>query len=134
MFMNIRKSRMDRNSSDEIRILIHYQHLILCVSSSYIYIEGVFEPKDLQNNVFNTLSLLFDEIRYVIEGIVVTSVKKPDIARTIKGLADYTLMQQLTVCGCSLTEEVVHGNIFFHCTNMALSYVICCSQQVNITV
>ncbi|MGI0027988.1 MAG: hypothetical protein ACREAD_09145, partial [Nitrosopumilaceae archaeon] len=97
-------------NSDEIRIPIHFQDLILDVSESYIYIEGTFKPKDAAKKCYlsnNALAFLFDEIRYEMGGEQVSVVRKPGITTTLKTMvsANSSQAKGLLTCGWGLSEE-----------------------------
>lgn len=84
-------------NSDEIRIPINFQDLILDVSESFIYLEGKFEPTDPTKLCYlsnNALAFLFDEIRYEIGGEAVAIVRKPGISTTLKTMASFGHTQQ----------------------------------------
>ena len=99
------------NNSDEIRIPIHFQDIILDVSESYIYIEGTFAPADPAKKCYlsnNALAFLFDEIRYEMGGgEQVAIVRKPGITTTMKAMASFGAVQNnsLIVCGWGLNEN-----------------------------
>lgn len=79
-------------NSDEIRIPVHFQDLILDISDSYIYIEGTFTPSDPAKTCYlsnNALAFLFDEIRYEMGGEQVVVVRKPGITTTMKTMVSY---------------------------------------------
>lgn len=98
------------NNSDEIRIPIHFQDLILDICDSYIYIEGTFIPEDdakacnLSNNAF---AFLFEEIRYEMGGEAVTIVRKPGITTTLKTMVSFNKTQanSLASCGWGLSSN-----------------------------
>lgn len=84
-------------NSDEIRIPVHFQDIILDISESYIYIEGRFTPKDETKECYlsnNALAFLFNEIRYEMGGEQVAVVRKPGITTLLKTLVSYTPAQQ----------------------------------------
>lgn len=109
-------------SSDEIRIPIHFQDLVLDISNSYIYIEGTFRPKVEGARCWlshNALAFLFDEIRYEMGGEIVTLVKKPGVTTLLKTTASYTALQkdELITSGWGMDETHQHildktSNIF----------------------
>ncbi|CAG9819002.1 unnamed protein product [Phaedon cochleariae] len=79
-------------NSDEIRIAVNFQDLILDISESYIYIEGKFTPNDATKTCYlsnNALAFLFDEIRYEMGGEQVCMVRKPGITTTMKSMISY---------------------------------------------
>ncbi|CAG9825761.1 unnamed protein product [Phaedon cochleariae] len=79
-------------NSDEIRIAVSFQDLILDISESYIYIEGKFTPNDATKTCYlsnNALAFLFDEIRYEMGGEQVCMVRKPGITTTMKSMISY---------------------------------------------
>ncbi|CAH1183490.1 unnamed protein product [Phaedon cochleariae] len=79
-------------NSDEIRIAVNFQDLILDISDSYIYIEGKFTPDDATKSCYlsnNTLAFLFDEIRYEMGGEQVCMIRKPGITTTMKSMISY---------------------------------------------
>lgn len=96
-------------NSDEIRIPIHFQDLILDISESYIYIEGTFTPKDATKKCWlsnNALAFLFDEIRYEMGGEQVAIVRKPGITTLLKTLTSYggSQWKALAACGWGLSD------------------------------
>lgn len=80
------------NNSDEVRIAVNFQDLILDIANSYLYIEGSFTPTE-ENKVCylknNALAFLFDEIRYLLGGEQITLVRKPGITTTLKTMASF---------------------------------------------
>jgi hypothetical protein len=91
------------NNSDEIRIPIHFQDIILDVSESYIYIEGTFEPSDAAKICYlsnNALAFLFDEIRYEMGGEQVAVVRKPGITTVLKTVASTGSLQARSLMTC----------------------------------
>lgn len=79
--------------TDEIRIPINFQDLLLDISRSYIYVEGKFKNKDDTKPCYlsnNSLAFLFDELRYVVGGEIVATVRKPGITSAIKLLVSGT--------------------------------------------
>jgi hypothetical protein len=97
-------------SSDEIRISINFQDIILDISESYIYIEGTFQPNDLTKKCYlsnNALAFLFDEIRYEMGGEEVANVRKPGITTTLKTIASVDSRQGkiLINAGWGLSEK-----------------------------
>ncbi|XP_074033315.1 uncharacterized protein isoform X1 [Leptinotarsa decemlineata] len=79
-------------NSDEIRIPINFQDLILDIADSYIYIEGKFTPSDATKRRYlsnNALAFLFDEIRYEMGGEQVVVVRKPGITTTMKTMISF---------------------------------------------
>ncbi|CAG9817164.1 unnamed protein product [Phaedon cochleariae] len=79
-------------NSDEIRIAVNFQDLILDISESYIYIEGKFTPNDATKTCYlsnNALAFSFDEIRYEMGGEQVCMVRKPGITTTMKSMISY---------------------------------------------
>ncbi|CAG9814725.1 unnamed protein product [Phaedon cochleariae] len=79
-------------NSDEIRIAVNFQDLILDISESYIHIEGKFTPNDATKTCYlsnNALAFLFDEIRYEMGGEQVCMVRKPGITTTMKSMISY---------------------------------------------
>lgn len=90
-------------NSDEIRIPVHFQDIILDVSESYIYIEGSFKSTDVTKKCYlsnNALAFLFDEIRYEMGGEQVAIVRKPGITTTLKTLASFGPSQKGFLMGC----------------------------------
>lgn len=78
------------NLNDEIRIPINNQDVYTIPGDSYIYIEGNFKPSgdgtgicELTNNAY---AFLFDQIRYVLNGVEVDRCSNPGITSTIKTL------------------------------------------------
>ena len=96
-------------NSDEIRIPVHFQDIILDISDSYIYIEGTFKSKDATKKCYlsnNALAFLFDEIRYEMGGEQVAVVRKPGITTTLKTTVSLPSLQEkcLMSCGWGLDE------------------------------
>jgi hypothetical protein len=96
-------------NSDEIRIPVLFQDIILDISESYIYIEGKFTPDDPQKKCYlsnNALAFLFDEIRLEFGGENVAVVRKPGITTALKTLVSFGESQQkrLNSCGWALDE------------------------------
>ncbi|XP_066600074.1 uncharacterized protein [Prorops nasuta] len=82
-------------NSDEIRIPIQQQDLILLPSGSYLYIEGKLiegtraADTPLLDKVMldaNSMAFLFDEIRYELNGIEIDRCKNVGITTIIKNL------------------------------------------------
>ena len=98
------------NNSDEIRIPVHFQDVILDISESYIYIEGSFKSRDAAKKCYlsnNALAFLFDEIRYEMGGgEQVAIVRKPGITTALKAMASFGALQNnsLMMCGWGLKE------------------------------
>lgn len=97
-------------NSDEIRIPVHFQDIILDISESYIYIEGSFKSKDPTKKCYlsnNALAFLFDEIRYEIGGEQVAVVRKPGVTTTLKTMVSFgsTQLKPLLTCGWGLNDE-----------------------------
>ncbi|KAJ8967218.1 hypothetical protein NQ317_001327 [Molorchus minor] len=97
-------------NSDEIRIPVNFQDLILDISDSYIYIEGNFTPVDASKKCYmsnNALAFLFDEIRYEMGGEQVAVVRKPGITTTMKTMVSYgpTQMRSLLTTGWGLRDN-----------------------------
>ncbi|XP_018565376.1 uncharacterized protein LOC108906560 [Anoplophora glabripennis] len=97
-------------NSDEIRIPIHFQDLILDIAESYIYIEGKFTPSEANKVCYlsnNALAFLFDEIRYEMGGEQVTVIRKPGITTTMKTMVSWgaTHLKTLLSYGWGLTQE-----------------------------
>uniref|UniRef100_V5FZL3 Double jelly roll-like domain-containing protein n=1 Tax=Anoplophora glabripennis TaxID=217634 RepID=V5FZL3_ANOGL len=97
-------------NSDEIRIPIHFQDLILDIAESYIYIQGKFTPSDANKVCYlsnNALAFLFDEIRYEMGGEQVAVIRKPGVTTTMKTMVSCGQMQLKTLLsyGWGLTEE-----------------------------
>nr|UPO70844.1 hypothetical protein [Zygogramma bicolorata] len=79
-------------NSDEIRIPINFQDLILDIAESYIYIEGKFTPSEANKRCYlsnNALAFLFDEIRYEMGGEQVAVVRKPGITTALKTMVSF---------------------------------------------
>ncbi|CAG9771522.1 unnamed protein product [Ceutorhynchus assimilis] len=100
-------------NSDEIRIPVHFQDIILDISESYIYIEGKFKPKDPAKKCYlsnNALAFLFDEIRYGMGGEHVTVVRKPGITSALKTMVSFgaSQLKPLLACGWGLAEDKQH--------------------------
>ncbi|KAJ8979281.1 hypothetical protein NQ317_004426 [Molorchus minor] len=99
-------------NSDEIRIPVNFQDLILDIADSYIYIEGKFTPNaaDVPKKCYlsnNALAFLFDEIRYEMGGEQVAVVRKPGITTTMKTMVSYgqTKLRSLLTTGWGLCEQ-----------------------------
>jgi|GEM_PF-5767780 hypothetical protein len=97
-------------NSDEIRIPIHFQDLILDIAESYIYIEGKFTPSDVSKVCYlsnNALAFLFDEIRYEMGGEQVTVIRKPGITTTMKTMVSWgqSHLKTLLSYGWGLTQK-----------------------------
>lgn len=97
-------------NSDEIRIPVNFQDLILDIADSYIYIEGKFTPSDATKRCYlssNALAFLFEEIRYEMGGEQVATVRKPGITTTMKTMVSYgqTHLPSLLTTGWGLTEQ-----------------------------
>lgn len=77
-------------NSDEIRISIQHQDLIVMPSESLIYIEGTFTTHDGNKPATatftnNCMAFLFDEIRYELNGVEIDKNKNPGVTSTMKG-------------------------------------------------
>lgn len=97
-------------NSDEVRIPVNFQDLILDITESYIYIEGKFTPSDATKRCYlsnNALAFLFDEIRYEMGGEQVAVVRKPGITTTMKTMVSYgkSYLSTLLTTGWGLTEQ-----------------------------
>ncbi|XP_030752637.1 uncharacterized protein LOC115888210 [Sitophilus oryzae] len=97
-------------NSDEIRIPVHFQDIILDISESYIYIEGTFETTDATKKCYlsnNSLAFLFDEIRYEMGGEKVAAVRKPGITTALKTMVSFGTAhtKPLLTCGWGLNEK-----------------------------
>lgn len=97
-------------NSDEIRIPVHFQDLILDISESYIYIEGKFTPAEAGKRCYlanNALAFLFDEIRYELGGEQVAIVRKPGITSAMKTMLSFGDSQNsvLLTYGWGLDED-----------------------------
>jgi len=97
-------------NSDEIRITINFQDLILDIAGSYIYIEGKFIANDVSKTCYlsnNCLAFLFDEIRYEMGGDQVCIVRKPGITTTLKNLVSLNPLQNksLLTMGWGLNND-----------------------------
>lgn len=98
------------NNSDEVRIPVHFQDLILDIAESYLYIEGKFTPADKAKTCYlanNAFAFLFDEIRYEMGGEQVCVVRKPGITTALKTMVSYSNAQSysMATCGWGLSEE-----------------------------
>lgn len=119
-------------NSDEIRIPVHFQDIILDVSESYIYLEGTFKSKDVTKKCYlsnNALAFLFDEIRYEMGGEQVAIVRKPGITTTLKTVASFGMQQNnsLMVCGWGLNESnqaLVDGTSHVFSGKLPLKYLM----------
>lgn len=81
-------------NSDEIRISIQHQDLIVLPSESLLYIEGTFTKADGSKPVTatftnNCMAFLFDEIRYELNGVEIDKNKNPGVTSTIKGYVSF---------------------------------------------
>ncbi|KAJ8912764.1 hypothetical protein NQ315_016721 [Exocentrus adspersus] len=101
-------------NSDEIRIPVHFQDLILDISESYIYIEGKFTPSQFAadghikcNLSNNALAFLFEEIRYEMGGEQIAVVRKPGITTSMKTMLSFGASQLpvLLTYGWGLGED-----------------------------
>lgn len=97
-------------NSDEIRIPINFQDVILDISESYIYIEGKFTPSDTTKRCYlsnNALAFLFEEIRLEMGGEQVAVVRRPGITTTMKTMVSYgqTHARSLITTGWGLTQK-----------------------------
>lgn len=78
------------NNSDEIRIVIQKQDLIIHAADSYIYIEGTFLNADdgkastTSHLVQNPMCHLFDDVQYLINNVSLDRTKNPGISSTMK--------------------------------------------------
>lgn len=98
------------SNSDEIRIPIHFQDLILDIANSYIYIEGTFKSSDATKTCYlsnNCLAFLFDEIRYEMGGEQVSIVRRPGITTALKTMVSFNPLhsKNLLTSGWGLNEE-----------------------------
>lgn len=80
------------NNSDEIRISIQHQDLIVLPSESYFIIEGSLKKPDGTNNdeaqlVNNCMAYLFDEIRYELNGVEIDRCRNVGYTSTLKNYA-----------------------------------------------
>ena len=83
------------NNSDEIRIPIQTQDIYTLPSESYLYIEGKLSDSENKRPgtltlINNTITHLFDEIRYELGGSVIDRVRNPGIATTLKAFASFS--------------------------------------------
>lgn len=78
------------NNSDEIRIVIQKQDLIIHSAASYIYIEGTFLkaddslPSTTAHLVQNPMCHLFDDVQYQINNVTIDRTRNPGITSTMK--------------------------------------------------
>lgn len=82
-------------NSDEIRISIQHQDLIVLPSESMIYIEGTFLKDDKTKSATakftnNCMAFLFDEIRYELNGVEIDKCKNPGVTSTVKGYTTFS--------------------------------------------
>ncbi|KAJ8915708.1 hypothetical protein NQ315_000642 [Exocentrus adspersus] len=97
-------------NSDEIRIPIQFQDLILDIAESYIYIEGKFTPTDATKICYlsnNSLAFLFDEIRLEMGAEQIAVVRNPGITTTMKTMVSFgeSHLKTLLTYGCGLTQQ-----------------------------
>lgn len=83
------------NHSDEIRISVQHQDLIVLPSESMIYIEGTFLKDDKTKPATaaftnNCMAFLFDEIRYELNGVEIDKCKNPGVTSTVKGYTSFS--------------------------------------------
>ncbi|XP_066596499.1 uncharacterized protein [Prorops nasuta] len=92
-------------NSDEIRILIQQQDLILLPSGSYLYIEGKLiegtraADTHLLDKIMldaNSMAFLFDEIRYELNGIEIDRCKIVGITTSIKNLISLSTEESMS--------------------------------------
>ncbi|KAJ8934725.1 hypothetical protein NQ318_012095 [Aromia moschata] len=96
-------------NSDEVRIQVHFQDLILDVADSYIYIEGKFTSSDPTKTCYlanNALAFLFEAIRYEMGGEQVAVIRKPGITTALKTMVSFGESQtrSLLTSGWGLTQ------------------------------
>ncbi|KAJ8942142.1 hypothetical protein NQ318_021651 [Aromia moschata] len=96
-------------NSDEVRIQVHFQDLMLDVADSYIYIEGKFTSSDPTKTCYlanNALAFLFEEIRYEMGGEQVAVIRKPGITTALKTMVSFGESQtrSLLTSGWGLTQ------------------------------
>lgn len=119
-------------NSDEIRIPVHFQDLILDIANSYIYIEGKFTPTDGTKSCYlsnNALAFLFEEIRYEMGGEQVAVVRKPGITSTLKTMASFGEHQAkaLLPCGWGLSatkQDILDTNSHMFSGKLPLKYLM----------
>ncbi|MGH9701538.1 MAG: hypothetical protein ACRD52_19055, partial [Candidatus Acidiferrales bacterium] len=120
------------NNSDEIRIPVHFQDIILDISESYIYIEGSFKASDATKKCYlsnNALAFLFDEIRYEMGGEQVAVVRKPGVTTTLKTMVSARASQakSLLTCGWGLDEakqDIVDSRSHVFSGKLPLKYLM----------
>lgn len=119
-------------NSDEVRIPVHFQDLILDISDSYIYIEGKFTPTDVTkscNLANNALAFLFDEIRYEMGSEQVAVVRKPGISTTLKIMTSFgkTQSHYLLTSGWGLTvtnQDILDSSSHVFSGKLPLKYLM----------
>lgn len=140
-------------NSDEIRITINFQDLILDISDSYLYIEGTFTPADTAKRCYlsnNALAFLFDEIRYEMGGEKVAVIRKPGLTTTMKTMVSYGKndMHSLLPTGWGLTkskQDILDKNSHIFSGRLPLKYlmgfaedytkgIVNCTQELNLTI
>ncbi|XP_066583379.1 uncharacterized protein [Prorops nasuta] len=103
-------------NSDEIRIPIQQQDLILLPCDSYLYIEGKIivgtrAPDAATQDVIgldcNSMAFLFDEIRYELNGIEIDRCKNVGITSSMKNLISLTAEESTSLghSGWFLTDH-----------------------------
>lgn len=85
------------NNSDEIIIAVQQQDIYTVPSKSYLYIQGQLvkegatsiDPSELRL-VRNGFLFLFDEIKYLLNGVLIDHVRNPGTTTALKGYASFS--------------------------------------------
>lgn len=111
------------NNSDEIRIPIQNQDLLILPCESYIYIEGFIKTADqslAKNAKFknNCMAYAFDEIRYELNGLEIDRTRNLGISTTIKNFVSLNVNESkaLVSAGWSPTEDLDASKSYFNFT------------------
>lgn len=82
------------DNNDEVRFVIHNQDLYTSPFESFIYVEGkVRSPSASFKFTNNPIAFLFEEIRYLLNGVEIDRVRDVGITTSMKGLASYDSSQ-----------------------------------------
>lgn len=119
-------------NSDEIRIPVNFQDVILDISESYVYIEGSFKPSVPAKKCYlsnNFLAFLFDEVRYEMGGEKIAYIRKPGITTTLKTYASMSPNHNryLRTCGWysdDKNQELYNGTSNVFSGKLPLKYLM----------
>lgn len=110
-------------NSDEIRISIQNQDLLIQPSESFIYIEGTFEKSDASEAtpavppqfINNCMAFLFDQIRYELNGVEIDKCNQVGLTSTIKGYLSFNQNESssLMYTGWATTPNVTNDSFNF---------------------